>query len=62
MELWNATYLGPSAKLLHFENQIATSTGIWEKLLLFETQIAIFVGISKKWPFFTESTAFQGTL
>ena len=45
--LWNATYLGPSAKLLYFETQIATFVGIWEKLLLFETQIATFVGISK---------------
>ena len=47
MELWNATYLGPSAKLLYFETQIATFVGIWEKLLLFETQIATFLGISK---------------
>ena len=47
MGLWNATYQGPSAKLLYFENQIAIFVGIWEKLLLFETQIATFVGISE---------------
>ena len=46
--LWNVTYLGPSAELLYFENQIATFVGIWEKLLLFETQSATFLGISKK--------------
>ena len=37
--LWNATYLGPSAKLLCFETQIATFVGISEKLLLFETRL-----------------------
>ena len=62
---WNATYLGPSPKLLYFEAQIATSVGIWEKLLLLETQVATFVGISKKWYlkncyFFNESAAFSG--
>ena len=58
MGLWNATYLGPSAKLPYFENQIATFVGIWEKLLLFETQMATFVGISKNCHFFTESALF----
>ena len=52
MGLWNATYLGPSAKLLYFETQIATFVGIWEKLLLFETHIATSVGISKKFLLF----------
>ena len=58
MGLWNATYLGPSAKLLYFETQIATFVGIWEKLLLFETRIDTFDGISKKCYFFTENAAF----
>ena len=43
--LWNATYLGPSAKLLYV---IDTFVEPSEKLLLFETEIAAFVGISKK--------------
>ena len=50
--LWNATNLGPFAKFLYFENQIATLVLIWEKLLLFETQITIFVGIFLKVTFF----------
>ena len=58
MALWNARYLGPSAKLLYFETQIATFVGIWEKLLLFETRIDTFDGISKKCYFFTENAAF----
>ena len=33
--LWNATYLGISAKLLYSETQIATFVGISKKLLLF---------------------------
>ena len=33
--LWNATYLGPSAKLLYSENQLATFMGISKKLPLF---------------------------
>ena len=45
-------YLRPSAKLLYFENQIATFVGIWEKLLLFETRIATFVEISEKFLLF----------
>ena len=43
--LWNATYLGTSAKLLYV---IDTFVEPSEKLLLFETEIAAFVGISKK--------------
>ena len=56
MGLWNAAYLGPSAKLQYFENQIAKFAGIWEKLPLLETQTATFEGISKKVaPFYWKS-------
>ena len=50
--LWNAIYLGPSAKLPYFETLIATFEGIWEKLPLPETQIATSMGISRKFLLF----------
>ena len=45
--LWNARYLGPLAKLLYFETQIATFVRIPKKLpLVLFTESAAFPGKS----------------
>ena len=44
--LWNATYMGPSAKLLYFATQIATFVGISKKIAIFITESAAFSGKS----------------
>ena len=40
----NATYLGPSAKLLYFENQIATFEEISKKIATFLLKMLHFLG------------------